>query len=284
MCRFVAYKGSELLMSDLLLGSSQSLIRQSYQARERKEPLNGDGFGVGWYTDGVDPTPGLFTSVQPAWGNRNLSRLAPKIASTCFFAHVRAASKGSPITELNCHPFQYKQFLWMHNGRIANFKRIKRRLREQLSDPFYDCILGTTDSEHAFALFLENLQPDLENYSIHHLEAALIATIRALDEFTVAASSEEPSHYNFAVTDGQSMLATRYISDTEKTPETLYIAKGSRLETQGGQYQMITSDAAIQTVVIASEPLTDIREDWEPLPANHIVSVSADFDVRISAI
>ena len=68
-------------MSDLLMKSEQSLIMQSYKAKERKEPLNGDGFGVGWYDHDVDPTPCVFTSTQPAWSNRNLYRLSEKIRS-----------------------------------------------------------------------------------------------------------------------------------------------------------------------------------------------------------
>ena len=130
MCRFLAYKGHPVLMADLLTRSEQSLIRQSFKAREREEPLNGDGFGVGWYAFEIDPTPCVFTSVQPAWANRNLQRLADKIQSTCLFAHVRAASPGSPVTELNCHPFQYGNLLWMHNGRIAGFRQIRRALLE----------------------------------------------------------------------------------------------------------------------------------------------------------
>jgi predicted glutamine amidotransferase len=47
MCRFLPYCGSERLMSDLLMHSEQSLIMQSYRAREQSEPLNGDGFSRG---------------------------------------------------------------------------------------------------------------------------------------------------------------------------------------------------------------------------------------------
>lgn len=73
MCRFLVYKGREILMADLITGAEQSLIMQSYKARERVEPLNGDGFGVGWYVPEIDPTPCVFTSILPAWSNRNLS-------------------------------------------------------------------------------------------------------------------------------------------------------------------------------------------------------------------
>jgi predicted glutamine amidotransferase len=272
-------------MSDLLLRSSRSLIHQSYRARERAEPLNGDGFGVGWYARDIDPIPGLFTSVQPAWGNRNLTRLAPKIFSTCFFAHVRAASRGSAITELNCHPFQFQRLLWMHNGRIAGFSRIKRRLQALLDDEFYDSVLGTTDTEHAFALFLQRLLGSGRDYSLSSMEEALTATIHDLEELTAAVGVEESSYYNFAVTDGEALLATRYVTARGHEPETLYVSRGSRLELENEQFRMIEADTtAVEAVIIASEPITDVRENWQAIPRNHCVSVSPQFEVRVRPI
>lgn len=47
MCRFVGYIGRKLLLADLISRPANSLIQQSYGARERREPLNGDGFGIG---------------------------------------------------------------------------------------------------------------------------------------------------------------------------------------------------------------------------------------------
>ncbi|MDH3531860.1 MAG: class II glutamine amidotransferase [Gammaproteobacteria bacterium] len=284
MCRFLLYKGRDILMSDLLLRSSQSLIRQSYKAREREEPLNGDGFGVGWYAHAIDPTPGLFTSVQPAWGNRNLARLAPKIRSTCLFAHVRAASPGSPISELNCHPFQHARFLWMHNGRIAGFRRMKRHIRQRISDEFYDNILGTTDSEHAFALFLTQLKRHMQDYDLADMLKALRATIAKIERWSSSYKIEEPSDLNFALTDGYNLIATRYSSGGTKIPQSLYLAKGERIEVRNGQYRMIPRDDRIEAVVIASEPLTEQRDDWESVPENHVVTVSPELHVRIDPL
>ena len=54
MCRFMIYKGKKsMLMADLLTHPARSIITQSYDSRERMQcnPLNGDGFGVGWYGD-----------------------------------------------------------------------------------------------------------------------------------------------------------------------------------------------------------------------------------------
>ena len=184
MCRFLVYKGREIFMSDLLLKSEQSLVLQSYQAKERREPLNGDGFGIGWYDLDIDPTPCVFTSTQPAWSSRNLFRLSEKIRSSCFFAHVRAATKGAYVNEFNCHPFQHEQFLWMHNGKIAEFDKVKRRLRRSLNDTYYNLIQGTTDSEHAFALFLHFLGDKIEDYSIADLSDAMLATIKQILKLT----------------------------------------------------------------------------------------------------
>jgi glutamine amidotransferase len=130
MCRFICYRGPEILLTDLLYRPANSLIRQSFHAKERTEPLNGDGFGIGWYAPQISSTPSVFTSVTPAWNNQNLRRLSEHVKSDCFFAHVRAASPGMRVSEANCHPFQYGRFLWMHNGIIRDFSRIKRRLRD----------------------------------------------------------------------------------------------------------------------------------------------------------
>ena len=284
MCRFVAYKGRDIFMSDLLTRSARSLIQQSFKAREREEPLNGDGFGVGWYAHEIDPAPGLFTSVRRAWGNRNLIRLAPVIKSTCFFAHVRAATAGSPITELNCHPFQYRRFLWMHNGKIAGFRKIKRRLQEHLDDEFYDQICGTTDSEHAFALFLHQLRRHLHDYNLETLQKAMRSTIAKIERWVSSINEDEPTHLNFAVTDGHNMIATRYVTDKVATPQTLYVAKGERLEIREGQYRMVTSGNLVESVIIASEPLTEAVEDWQAIPANHMVSVSPELHVKVAEV
>jgi glutamine amidotransferase len=218
MCRFVAYKGHEILLSDLLTRSEQSLIRQSYHAREREEPLNGDGFGVGWYAQELDVRPGVFTSIQPAWANRNLRRLAEKIQSSCILAHVRAASPGTPVTELNCHPFQYGRFLWMHNGRIAEFNKIRRTLREHLRDEFYDLIQGTTDSEHVFALFLDQLQSRENGCNVETLRQTMTDTIELIEQWLDAAQVSDASWLNFCISDGNSLLATKYVTKAAGQP------------------------------------------------------------------
>ena len=119
MCRFALYLGSPILVSSLITEPSNSIIHQSFHSHERKEPLNGDGFGLAWYVPELTDEPSLFKDVSPAWNNANLLQLARVTRTPCLLAHVRAASPGLSVSRLNCHPFARGPFAFMHNGTAA---------------------------------------------------------------------------------------------------------------------------------------------------------------------
>ena len=279
MCRFLCYSGPPVLLSDLLYRPGHSLILQSYRARERAEPLNGDGFGVGWYAPEIAATPCVFTSVSPAWSNQNLRRLAEHVRSPLFFAHVRAASPGMEVSEVNCHPFQNGRFLWMHNGQIASFARIKRRLRQSLPDRLYESVRGSTDSEHAFAVFLDRLGAADTPRTPRDLAGALVETVERLEEWTAEAGADAPSYYNFAVTDGSSIAAVRYVSDPSLEPISLYFrVVGEPPNRRGG------TAAPDRAVMLASERLSGNEGHWRRVAPNHAVIVSADREVKVELV
>lgn len=281
MCRFLCYKGPEILLADLLYRPQHSLILQSFRASERTEPLNGDGFGVGWYPANTIATPCVFTSLTPAWSNQNLRRLSEHVKSPCFFAHVRAASPRMRVCEANCHPFQFGRFLWMHNGSIEGFWRIKRRLRASLPDNLYNSIEGTTDSEHAFAVFL-HLLGDTENVSsANEIGQALLRTIVQLEEWTAEGGFSAPSYYNFAVTDGESIAAVRYVSDPRVEPASLYYSGGGKYQVAGGVCEFVDCRVDERTVVIASERLNENPKDWIRVAPNHLLTVTPDLAVNV---
>jgi len=139
MCRWLAYSGSPLSIEDLLYRPEHSLIDQSLHSRLGAETTNGDGFGVGWYGDG--DTPGVYRSIEPAWNDRNLRDLAAHIRSPLVLAHVRAAI-GSAVQQTNCHPFQHGRWLFMHNGFIGDFDKVKRDLVLAVDPSLYASIEG----------------------------------------------------------------------------------------------------------------------------------------------
>ena len=286
MCRFIAYSGLPLLLADLLYKPSDSLILQSYHARERREPLNGDGFGLGWYVPEIDDTPCVIRSITPAWSNSNLRHLSFKTQASRLFAHVRAASPGTGVSESNTHPFNYGRFMWMHNGAVSDFTRIKRRLRQGLKDEFYNMIAGTTDSEHAFALFLNEL-PDLNAVSAEEMRKTLVWTIGRLNEVSREAGITTPSFYNFAVTNGEATVVSRYCSDQNTEGASLHYARGHFLESlPDGKCDIhsVLPGKKASAVIVASEKLTDESSDWYEVPDNHTVTVFPDLTVKLEKI
>ena len=281
MCRFLCYMGPEILLSELLYRPKNSLILQSYKSQERKEPLNGDGFGVGWYTPQIGATPCVFRSLTPAWNNQNLQRLSEHVKSSCFFAHVRAASPGMRVCEANCHPFQYGRYLWMHNGTIEGFCRIKRRLRASLSDSLYNAIEGTTDSEHAFAVFLNLLGQNVKEHSATELGQTLVKTVAHLERWTAETQSTAPSYYNFAVTDGRSVAAIRYVSEPTVEPASLYYSAGRKYQCVSGVCKLVECDPRESSVVIASERLSEDSSHWTRVAPNHLLTVNVDLEVNV---
>lgn len=167
--------------------------------------------------------------------------------------------------------------MWMHNGGLGGWRHIKRKLGERLHDKWYLSVHGGTDSEWAFALFLDRLErlgvnPSLEprnGFGPAVLRKALLQTIQIINELTMAIpeniiQSEQVdtrSLLNFAVTDGHSIICTRYVSSKTDEAASLYYSSGTQWETKlpvsnDRDYQMQRRDKGADIVLVASEPLT----------------------------
>jgi len=282
MCRFIAYKGAPILMDKLLYQPKNSLINQSFNAKELDEPLNGDGFGVGWYVPELGIDPAVFVSVNPAWNNRNLRYLSPKIESPCIIAHVRAASVGD-VSESNCHPFHYKNMLMMHNGGIEEFAKIKRSIRDRLSDEMYNWIKGQTDSEHIYALFLDKYIK-LGAMGPEAMVTAMESTIAEIEIMKVEHDMQDASYLNLCITDGKSVVAFRYVSENADDPLTLYYSAGSKYVCEDGVCHMVDASDQDHSAMIVSEKLTDLKDDWKLIPKNYTIMIHEDLSVHLQHV
>lgn len=282
MCRFVAYLGPSIAIESLTTRPAHSIVKQSYRAKERDEPLNGDGFGVAWYAPHLHPEPAAYRAVTPAWSDENLLHLARVTESGCVLAHVRAATPGLGVSPFNCHPFTGDGLAFMHNGHIADFARLKRPLVEELPDGLWYGLRGTTDSEVLFALLRHRLA-DARGAPHERLAAALAGTIARLLEVARAHGVEEAHYLNLCVTDGAAMAVSRYASRADAEPETLYWHEGARYVCDGDACAMIAPDEAGGAVIVASERLS-ADEGWEAVPRDHLVVVSADRSVRVAPL
>jgi len=279
MCRFTLYLGPPIRLESLLIDPSHSLILQSFHSSEREEPLNGDGFGVGWYAPDQHQKPALFRSITPAWNNANLRSLASVVSSPCVMAHVRAASEGMGVSEANCHPFQHGRYLFMHNGHIGSFRSIRRTLLAQLREEAFDVIHGSTDSEHLFAVFIDDLA-DASLEDEHVLARCLNRAVWRVLDLVEELGGSAPSYLNLAVTDGDRAAACRFANDPERNPESLYLIERELYQPVWRGSPGRRRDERSTSLVISSERLTD-DGSWHAVEPNHMISIGRDGNSQV---
>ncbi|MCX4858572.1 class II glutamine amidotransferase [Streptomyces canus] len=255
MCRWLAYTGTPVLLDTVLYKPDHSLIDQSLHSRMGVETTNGDGFGVGWYTPD-NGTPAVFRDTGPAWSNRNLREIADHVRSPLFFAHIRA-STGTPVQQTNCHPFRHGRWMWMHNGGITDFHRLRRDLALAVDPELFLDIEGSTDSEMMFYLAL--------TFGLEQDPPGAVARMVGMVERTGHEHGVEfPMQMTVAVTDGQQMWAFRYSS--QGASRSLYYS--TQVEALRALHPDIEflQEVSDETRLIVSEPLGDLPGVWNEVP------------------
>ncbi|GAA4941635.1 class II glutamine amidotransferase [Actinoplanes utahensis] len=256
MCRWLAYSGSPIRLEELLYRPRFSLIDQSLHSRMGVETTNGDGYGVGWYPVDGSPEPALIRGVGPAWNDANLREIARSISSPLFLAHIRA-STGTPVQQTNCHPFRYANWLWVHNGSIREFARLKRDLVMAVDPKLYSSMAGSTDSEVMFYLAL--------TYGLRDRPVAAVERMAGLVESTAREHGvPDPLQMTVATTDGDRTWCFRYSS--ERRSRTLFYSTAiSALRTLYPDQKMLHG-LSEETRLIVSEPLGELEGAWQPVP------------------
>lgn len=259
MCRWLAYFGNPILMCDLIIKPKDNLIQQSIHSRAPRTPTNGDGFGMGWYAK--QPVPGLFHSIRPAWNDNNLHDLASHIESPLFMAHVRATSLAT-VQETNCHPFRYKNWLFVHNGQIADFGLIRQALIAKVAPEYFNNILGSTDSEIMFHLALTlGLEKDVP--------AAIAKMVQLVEATAKEHGIEHAVWMTLGISDGKTLWGFRYGSD-DRSP-TLYLSPdiielnklNPEIEVRFGEF----------AYCLVSEPIGKFQDFWKEIPKNAFVKI-----------
>jgi glutamine amidotransferase len=252
MCRWVAYQGKPVFLEDFVTTPRLSLVAQSRACREARVHMNADGFGIGWF--GERSRPGVFRDIRPAWSDDNLMSLAHQIRSGLFLAHVRA-STGTATTRANCHPFSVGEWLFMHNGQIGGWEKLRRRIEIRIPDALFGQRCGTTDSEAIFLLMLAHGLAQDPVEACRSVLGAIAADMRAIGE-------SEPLRFTAAFSDGRALYAVRFSSD--EAPPTLYTRRCP--QTDG--------------ILVVSEPLDDVREGWDAVAPQTVLEIA---DGRITA-
>ncbi|KIW08774.1 hypothetical protein, variant [Verruconis gallopava] len=325
MCRWFAYISPEepCLLADVLITPANSISKQCSEhylpgllphgketdlertkdqlLKMRNSLLNMDGLGICWFTSAASnfvrhvdgPRPALYKSQSPPINDFNFRGLCENTETKCLFAHIRASS-GSVVTPVNNHPFVFGRHVFMHNGVVSDFHDIRRELTNLLAYDAFCNILGTTDSEHAAALFMTLLTKGgdksswEDEYSLEAMHEALVTTAIEITKLQrrVLGSKARPNSLNFCVTDGLKMVAIRFRNHASEQPPSLYWSEfaGRTLNQKFPGHpdgpDIVNKSATFgpeekigKHTIIASEPTTYDPKEWHLIEKNCALTV-----------
>jgi len=191
----------------------------------------------------------------------------------------------------------------MHNGTISHWSIVKRELTLLIAQNVYDCVLGTTDSEHLGALYITNLigkDGTMEDaYTLKQMKSALEKSItqifdvqKSLKDRGLIKGEIEACSFNLCMTDGDRLLAIRYRNHSEEQPPSLYWSAtagvslnrkfpghpdkpGNKNNSEDGT-SVAPAEHHREHIVIASEPATFSQDDWNLVSKNNAILVEKD--------
>jgi glutamine amidotransferase len=340
MCRWFAYISPQepCLLSDVLISPPNAISKQCSEhylpgllpheeekdlddasdalIKMRNSLLNMDGLGIAWYTEAASSyvkslqgaLPALYKSQSPPFNDFNFRSLCENTETKCVFAHIRATS-GSVVTQVNCHPFVFGRHIFMHNGAISSFSKIRRDMTDLMTFDAYCNVFGSTDSEHAAALYITNLTNHGARdtwqafYSLEEMVAAMIKTVTQIMELQKKALGENatPNSLNFCTTDGKKMVAIRFRNHATQQPPSLYwsefagrtlnpkysgktdfqerlyhdqILGGGETSVPDPPAEPVGEEKRIgRHTIIASEPTTYDESEWHLIQKNCVLTV-----------
>jgi len=152
MCRHLAYVGEPLRPGELLTDPPHSLVRQSWAPRRQQHGVvNADGFGIGWYVDGLTE-PARHRGAGPVWSDETFTDLARVVRTTAMLAAVRSATVGMAGGQAAAAPFRSGPWLFSHNGAVDGWPAVAGRLGWGLDPAALAMLEAPTDSALLWAV------------------------------------------------------------------------------------------------------------------------------------
>jgi predicted glutamine amidotransferase len=168
---------------------------------------------------------------------------------------------GRPAPTPTVNPFRFENWLFMHNGAVADFSSVRRDLTFAVDPSLYPDIRGTTDSEVLFHLALTH---GLREDPI----AAMRKTIRLVESIGHDHGVPFPMQGTVAVTDGITIWAFRY-STQGQTRSLFHSAEVAALEEMYPDIAVLSRLGANAHVVV-SEPLSDLPGMFLEVPESTV--------------
>lgn len=270
MCRLYGFRSTHPTRVECSLVHSQNALMVQSRTDATTGRSHGHGWGIAVYEDGF---PLVSREAWDAYQNEAFRDAAARVYSKAVIAHVRRATVGATRIE-NTHPFVHEAWAFAHNGTIPHFRSIRSQMLEQISDEHRGEILGETDSEVFFRLFLTRLDEVDGN-----AELALETSVEQVVEWCRQEDRSARIGLNVLVTDGRQLVGTRWGRTL------LYVTRRGVTDCEICRYPHVRTDTPhdYRSLVVASEPLTH-GEIWEEVPEGSIFAASEGCSLNIRSL
>lgn len=271
MCRIYGFR------SVIKSGVHQSLVAAD-NALGRQSEKHPDGWGVAYY---IERFPHVIRNSKKALEDRLFSELSAVVQTRTLLAHIRQATIGS-VDILNCHPFQYGPWTFAHNGNVEGFDddpRVTDAVRDLVDPRWRSNILGSTDSETCFYVFLSRLARRVDDVTHAGIprEAVLGALREMVCEVTAIADGRdrpEPCKMTVVVTNGSTLVGYRHKKELFfSTHKTFCPERGVCPEFEAGRCEAAVDDGLVKHLVVTSERIAEGPNVWRELDDGHYVAV-----------
>ncbi len=235
-----------------------------------------DGWGVAYYVDG---TPHVTKSANGAVDDALFRRVSGIVSSETVVAHIRKATQGNN-TVLNSHPFQHGRWVFAHNGDIPKFDGAKRlALEDAIAPRLRRFVLGETDSERIFFLFLTELSRHgalKERHRIEDVILALEATVALVRK--LCDRDDERSLLTLLVTDGACLAAVHGGKELHYSTYKTRCADRDVCPSLRDWCEAPTQAGYVNHLIVSSEPLSG-ENIWLPMVEGDVIGV--DWRMRL---
>lgn len=232
-----------------------------------------DGWGVAYYIDGA---PHVTKSAATALHDSLFRRVSGIVSSETVLAHIRRATVGE-LSVLNSHPFQYGRWVFAHNGDIPAFAEVKERLLGEIAPRLRRFVLGDTDSEILFFLFLSELEKHGPLGGHHELSTTLQAlrrTVQLTRSLCDHRPGRERSLLTFIATNGAVLAATRGGKELYWSSYKGRCADRDTCPSLAYECEHPSQSGKVNHLILSSEPLGG-ENVWIEMPEDHLIGVDA---------
>jgi predicted glutamine amidotransferase len=267
MCRLFGFRSA-------IPSQVHTSLLQAENALGAQSNAHPDGWGVAYYVDG---SPHVTKSPTHALGDQLFHRLSGLVSSETVLAHVRKATQGSKGV-LNCHPFQFGRWVFAHNGDIPGFSEgLGPLLREQIAPRLRRFVLGDTDSETIFFIFLsllETVTPLSQRPELADVIGAVQETLERIRAACQRHVADAAVLLTFIVTDGDVMVATQGGKELSFSTYKRRCPERDRCRSLSSVCEAPTRDGQVNHLIVSSERLQGANI-WEDLAPGDILAVDA---------